>query len=108
ELRELLGEGGVDLGVAVADRGGPQGGDAVEVAAALDVDQPGPLGAFDHGGLVLDPVGVLGERVPDGGGVAGDPGGGVPRGSGGRIVGADDHRRLLSCRVPTNLFGGWV
>src|SRR5690606_13012903 len=71
------------LGVAVPDGGRPQRGDAVEVAAAVDVDQPGPPGAVDDGRFVVDPAGVLGERVPDVGDRAGGPGG------------AGGHRRLL-------------
>ena len=45
---ELLADRGVDLRVPVPVNVAPEGGDAVEIAAPLDVDQLGPLRRLDH------------------------------------------------------------
>ena len=55
----------VDPGVAMAVDVAPERGDAVEVAAALGVDQVGALGPLDHQRLFLAPGLLLGERVPE-------------------------------------------
>ena len=62
---ELLAQRRVDDGVAMAVDVAPERGDAVEVAAALAVDQVGALAALDHQRLFLDPALLLGERVPE-------------------------------------------
>ena len=55
----------VDRRVAMAVDVAPERRDAVEVAAALGVDQVGALAALDHQRLFLAPALLLGERVPD-------------------------------------------
>ena len=61
---ELLAHRRVDRRVAMAVDVAPQRGDAVEVAAALGVDQLGP--SADSIMTVLGhPVALLGERMPE-------------------------------------------
>ena len=48
EARELVDQRRADRRMAVAEEVGPPRADAVEVAPALDVDQPGPLGRGDR------------------------------------------------------------
>ena len=55
----------VDPRVAMAVDVAPERGDAVEVAAALDVDQVAALGPLDHQRLFLAPGLLLGERMPE-------------------------------------------
>ena len=63
---ELVADGLVDAGVAVAVDVGPQRGHAVEVAAALGVDEVDAVGAIDdQRGTVGLPLVVLGEGVPE-------------------------------------------
>ena len=62
---ELLADGRVDRRVAVAVDVAPERGDAVDVAAAVGVDQVGALAALDHQRLFLAPALLLGEGVPE-------------------------------------------
>ena len=68
---ELVAHGGVDARVAVAVDVAPERGDAVDVAAAVGVDQVGALGALDDQRLLLAPGALLGERMPEVGAVRG-------------------------------------
>ena len=72
-LARLRGQGGVELGDAVAQGVHPERGDGVEIAAPVGVDKLAPLGPLDHEGGVVGVGGHLGEAVPDDGGVALDP-----------------------------------
>ena len=54
-LLELLAHRRVDAGVAMAVDVAPERGDAVDVAAALAVDQLRALGPLDHQRLFLAP-----------------------------------------------------
>ena len=74
DLAGLGGEGGIELGDAVAEGVDPQGRDRIEVAAAVGVDQLAALGPLDHEGRVACVGRHLGEPVPDHGGVPLDPG----------------------------------
>ena len=74
---ELVAQGLVELGHAVAERRDPQRRDGVEVAAALDVDQLAALGPLDDDGLVVDVARHLREPVPHHGGIPLTPGPGV-------------------------------
>ena len=51
--------------MAVAVDVAPERGDAVDVAAAVGVDQVGALAALDHQRLFLAPALLLGEGVPE-------------------------------------------
>jgi hypothetical protein len=62
---ELPAHGAVDLRVTVTVDVAPEGGGAVEVAAAIDVDQVGALAALDQQRLFLGPALLLGEGVPE-------------------------------------------
>ena len=62
---ELVADRLVDQRVAVAVDVAPQRGDAVDVAPPVGVDQVGALAALDHQRLLLGPVALLRERVPD-------------------------------------------
>ena len=62
---ELLAHRRVDPRVAMAVDVAPERGDAVDVAAAVGVDQVGALGPLDHQRLFLAPALLLGERVPE-------------------------------------------
>jgi hypothetical protein len=76
---ELGAHGGIDARVAVAVHVAPERRHAVDVAAALDVDQVGALGTLDDQRWLLGPASLLGERVPKmgvvGGGEIDDPDG---------------------------------
>ena len=74
---ELVAEGVVELGHAVAERRDPQRRDGVEVAPALDVDQLAALGRLHDDGLVVGVARHLGEPVPHDGGISSTPGPGV-------------------------------
>jgi hypothetical protein len=74
---DLGAQGGVELGDTVAERRDPEGGDGVEVAPPLDVDQLTPLGRLHDDGLVVEVRRHLGEPVPHDGGVTRTPGPGV-------------------------------
>ena len=63
---QLGADGLVNLPAAVTEQVHPQRGDAVEVPAALRVDEVVPLPALDDQRCVFLPVGHLGEGVPDG------------------------------------------
>ena len=84
---ELGPDGVVDLGDPVAVHGDPQRRDAVEVAAAVGVAEVHPLGAVDHERLVVRPLRVLGEGVPDVRVVAGHEVAGARGEGGGQVVG---------------------
>ena len=90
---ELSFDGGIDVGVAVADGGDPEGRDAIEVTVAVDVDEPGTFSTSYDRGLVADPGGMLGERVPYRASVSFDPGGLV--GGGGTYGVGTRHSQLL-------------
>ena len=77
DLAGLGGEGGVELGDAVAERVDPEGGDGIEVAVAVGVDQLPALGPLDDERGVAGVGRHLGEAVPDHGGVTLDPGPGL-------------------------------
>lgn len=62
---ELTAEGSVERGVAVAEEVAPEGGDAINVAASSEIDEKDTLGAVDKQGFGGEPVGLVGERVPD-------------------------------------------
>ena len=70
---ELLADGVVELGDAVAERVDPQRRDRVEVVAAVDVDEVVALGPVDDDGIVLGERRHLREAVPHHGGVTSDP-----------------------------------
>jgi hypothetical protein len=62
---ELVADGAVDVRVAMAVDVAPQGGDAVDVVAALIVDQLPALGTHDRERLFLAPSLLLGEGMPE-------------------------------------------
>ena len=70
---ELVADGLVELGHAVAEGGDPERRDGVEVAPPVDVDELPALGALDDDRPVVGVGGHLGEAVPHDGGIAGDP-----------------------------------
>ena len=70
---ELLADGVVELGDAVAEGVDPQRRDGVEVAAAVDVDQLVALAALDDDRRVVGVRVHLGEAVPHDRGVARHP-----------------------------------
>src|SRR5690606_30218845 len=65
EAVELVADGLVDLGAVVAVDGDPEGGDAVEVAAALGVDEVVAVAALDDEGGGIEPVAHGGEGMPE-------------------------------------------
>ena len=62
---ELVADGPVDLRVAMAVDVAPERGDAVDVVAAVGVDQLPALGPLDRERLFLAPTLLLGERMPE-------------------------------------------
>ena len=90
---ELLAHGGVDARVAVAVDVAPQRRDAVDVAAAVGVDQVGALGALDDQRLLALPAPLLRERVPEVAAVVrGEAHGGQASSEGGRKRSDDGDR----------------
>ena len=62
---ELVADRLVDPRVPVAVDVAPERGDAVDVAAAVGVDQIRALAPLDHERLLFRPSLLLGERMPD-------------------------------------------
>ena len=62
---ELAAEGGVDFGMPVAVQVGPDGGVGIQVAAAVNIREPGALAGGDDDGFRAEPVAHLRERMPD-------------------------------------------
>ena len=62
---ELVADRLVDLRVAMAVDVAPERGDAVDVMAAVGVDQLPALGPLDRQRLFLAPALLLGERMPE-------------------------------------------
>jgi hypothetical protein len=73
ELVELGADGSIDLRGTVAKGGDPEARHTVEIATAVDVDEPRSVGAFHNGRLIGEPEAVLCERVPHRCGIAGEP-----------------------------------
>ncbi len=73
-LVELAADGLVDAGVAMAVDVAPEGADAIEVAAAVGVEEVDALAAFDDQGVGRQPVGLGREGVPEVGPVPGAEG----------------------------------
>ena len=65
DLVELVAEGRVERGMAMAVDVAPERADAVEVATALDVEQVDALAAVDDQRVGRRPVGQRRERVPE-------------------------------------------
>lgn len=62
---ELGADGGVDLGDAVAVDVAPEAGNAVEIAAAIGINEMKALGGGDDQRIVIEPHAHGGERVPE-------------------------------------------
>ena len=62
---ELLADPFVDRRMPVPVDVAPEGGDAVQIAATLGVDELGPLGGLDHQRLLLHPITLLREWMPE-------------------------------------------
>jgi hypothetical protein len=88
---ELGAHGRVDSRVAVAVHVAPERRHAVDVAAAVDVDQIGALRTLDDERRLLGPAALLGERVPKMGAVGG---GEIDDADGNRRRGRKDTRRM--------------
>src|SRR3989304_51349 len=65
DLGELGAEGSIDRRLPMAVDVDPEGGDAVEVAPPVCIDEDAPLAALDDRVALPQPVLHLGERVPD-------------------------------------------
>ena len=81
DLGRLRGEGPVEFGDVVAEGVDPEGGNRIEVAVAVGVDQLPALGPVDDQRGAAGVGRHLGEAVPDHGGIPLYPGGGGARGS---------------------------
>ncbi len=65
EAAELRGNGGIDLRTPMSEQVAPERGDAVEIAAAVGIDQPVPLGRYHHERMFVGIHAVGREWVPD-------------------------------------------
>src|SRR3990172_9773899 len=65
DLGELGADGSIDRRLPVAVDVDPEGGDAVEVAPPICIDEGAPLAALDDRVALPQPLLHLGERVPD-------------------------------------------
>jgi hypothetical protein len=82
---ELVGDRGVESGVAVAVDVAPKGPDGINVSFAIGVNQLAAFGKIDDKriGVRGEPIGLGGEWVPKMGLVPGAEGSGVGHGDGG-------------------------
>jgi hypothetical protein len=74
DLVELVLDRDVDHRVPVAVHVAPQRRDAVDVAAALGIEQVDAVGALDRRRVLVLPAALLGERMPDEAAVVGREG----------------------------------
>lgn len=65
DLGKLFGYGGVDRRVGVAVQVHPEGGDAVEIAAALGINEMISFCTVDHEGRLCQPFAHGCKRMPE-------------------------------------------